>query len=758
MRKILKISIITAVLLCTGLMIGGYIFISSKITPEKLKAEMEKSLKGLLPGAEITVGNLSYSIGLSVTVRIEKLEGTLKGRPLFALKRMETFIPLWSLLTGGGTVDISLDNPFVHYTQTGIESNWSLALGENIGKKEKEEEKTTTDDKEESSSQGLKFAPPFIGNSKLNVKLKTLSLFYSKDNTKHNVVIDKLVFKDIGLNSFLSFEMDSLFRADLNKGQKMSLRLTAIGEVKIKNFVEKSVLPISTVITISDIKATDTPYDIKTIENTLNVFIDKEKNIHGTSKLKYQDSNTLSFKFHGNSHGDFTIEELESSLSVKDILESIKMDISGFDAKDSRISLAGGMLLKKAKLYPEVNVEVGPNLQYSLEGITTLSKLSAEIRRKTLSFAMETKALGGVISSQNIITYDFDSLNKGLESIKNVKKTVHIKDIKIKKHHMDSFVNPPKTETQTQKTTVSKTNGKNSESILFSLPFVNGESHVTIDNSFFGTSKIRGLLKIRSQKHSLVMEKSRLAVDKGTFSINGNLKRRAKSVNIHFLGDMKNVNADSFNILLPKYVGAVEGIFSGMLSGSVQYTKKSMNYSADVKLSAKDGRIEKMDISPYLKELMASLPANLNKKVQNKNFTVNPSFKEFFLDARFKNSEYAFKDIRLKGSKDKMNIRGDGRIYPLGNREGEMFFHYKDASGKLDNLLKDTGEKAVPLRLVGKGLVLGIDKSYTIKRLTQGYAKHKGKSKVKKAVEKNLKKVLKNKGGKKLKGLLDSLF
>ncbi len=755
MKKSIKISLIATALLCIGLVIGGYIFISSKITPENLKTEIEKSLRGLLPEAEIAVGNLSYSIGLSITVKLEKLEGSFKGRPLFALKGMKIFIPLWSLLMGGGAVNISLDNPLVYYTQIGDKIDWSSALGE---KAKQEEETIDGIDGKEASSKALIVTPVLMADSRSNVKLTNLSLFYSKDGQKHNILIDRLEFKDIGLNSFLSFEMDSLLNTNLNNAQKMSLRLTAIGEVRIKEFIEKSVLPVRTVITISDIKTPNRPYDIGNIENTFNIFIDKKKNIHGTSKLTYKGQNTLDFKFQGNVNGDFVVEDLTSSVSIKDLIESLKIDLPGFEAQNSQISISGELSFKKEKLYPDINVKIEPNFRYAIKDIITFSNLSAKIQRDTLSLTTETKALEGVVFSQSIISYNLDSLHKGLDSIKNVEKTIRIKDVKIKKHHVDSFLNPPKIQTQKVKASKINKDEQEEESLLFFIPLVNGQALVVVDNSFLGASKIAGLLKMHSKKDSIIMDKSRLIVDDGSLTFSGNAKRSSKIMNIHFSGNINNVRADAFSIFLPKHVGAVEGLFRGSLSGSIQQSKKSINYNAHVKFSAKDGRIEKMDLSPQLKVLIASLPVKLKKKIRDKSITVDSGFKKFFLDARFKTNEYAFNDIRLVGPKGKRNIRGSGRIYPLGKKEGEMIFHYQDGSDKLDNLFKDTGKKALPLRLAGTGLTLSVDKSYTVKQLTQGYAKNKGKSKVKKAVEKTLKKVLKNKGGKKLKGLLDGLF
>ena len=755
MKRPFKILLILTSLSLMFVFIGGYFFISSKMTPEVLKTEIEKSLQEALPNAIVRVGELSYTMGLSITVQVSSVEATVQDGPLFSLQNMKIFIPIWSLLTSRGAIDISLDNPVLHYIQMEEETNWALALG--VGNEKKREDPDTTHE-QNSSPNELMTSAPLLG-SKLNISIKNLDFFFSQEGKNHRFMIDSLILKNIGTQSILSFEMNSFFNIELNESQKAKFRLTSLGEIKLKDFFEKSIIPISFVIKINDIQIDKTSYPIGMLESTIDFVVDKEKNIQGKAKLTYLTSNSLDFQFQRGPHGDIAIDNIESVFVIKDVLDDLKIHIDGLDPKNSQLSLTGGIRFTQGLFNPNINVKIEPQLQYSLNEIKVLSVLSAVIEKDSISLDTKTDLLGGEILAQNVISYDPSALTEGLKAIKKVKKDVYIKGIKIEQKHIAPLMLSPKDNQQEPQDTKDTAKANVGYPLLFTVPFVNGQNHVSIEDSFLGPSTLKGRLNMNSQENSITIGNSELVLDKGTFKINGTLKRNPQNIDVRFLGKMQNINASSFALFLPPSIKSVKGNFNGSLSGSMNYTKTGKtSYNVAVNVSATNGRVEKMDISKQLQHLVTFLPNNLKEKIQDADLAISPDFKSFLLDARFKENDYIFNKIHFIGLKEKVDIKGKGRIYPIQQKEGEILFEYTDQTGRMASILKGTGQKSLPLRFIGPGMNLTVDESYTIKQLTRKAVKNKAESAAKEAVQKNIKKIFKGKGNKKIRNLLEGFL
>ena len=129
MNKSMKIlvSIISIIIIFC---ISTVVLISTKIKPELIKKEAISAINKNLPNATASIESIDYSIGTSVTLELEKfllVEKATKNK-LLSLNNLEVKIPIWAILTSGGTIDIITDNPDIFVNKKNGELNWSKAL------------------------------------------------------------------------------------------------------------------------------------------------------------------------------------------------------------------------------------------------------------------------------------------------------------------------------------------------------------------------------------------------------------------------------------------------------------------------------------------------------------------------------------------------------------------------------------------------------------------------------------------------------
>ena len=103
------------------------LFISSKINPELIRKKTISAIEESLPKAKAEIGEIDYSLGASISLNVKNFSLKIKktGELLTNLKEFEVKIPVFSILTGGGVIDIVANSPSVYVVQKGEYLNWS---------------------------------------------------------------------------------------------------------------------------------------------------------------------------------------------------------------------------------------------------------------------------------------------------------------------------------------------------------------------------------------------------------------------------------------------------------------------------------------------------------------------------------------------------------------------------------------------------------------------------------------------------------
>ncbi|MFT6603789.1 MAG: hypothetical protein ACJARO_001302, partial [Bacteriovoracaceae bacterium] len=117
--KKIKIILICVILLVTTLVAITF-YARQKFNPESLKAELITSLGELYPNLKIDLGNLEVGFGINSHIKISKVKLSskvleLNKARLGSFDLIDVKIPVFNILTGGGTIVLEVKNPEIEF-------------------------------------------------------------------------------------------------------------------------------------------------------------------------------------------------------------------------------------------------------------------------------------------------------------------------------------------------------------------------------------------------------------------------------------------------------------------------------------------------------------------------------------------------------------------------------------------------------------------------------------------------------------------
>ena len=121
------------------LVLGTFYYVSTKLSSEDVRLFLVSSIQKAMPGTQVSIEQIDYNWGPSVTFEVQGLDVKLKkdrpGSELFFVRRAFIRIPVWAILFKGDEINIIVSSPQVNYYEyrNGL-NNWNLAKGEQ-GKK-----------------------------------------------------------------------------------------------------------------------------------------------------------------------------------------------------------------------------------------------------------------------------------------------------------------------------------------------------------------------------------------------------------------------------------------------------------------------------------------------------------------------------------------------------------------------------------------------------------------------------------------------
>jgi hypothetical protein len=741
---------------------GAYFYAKSQISPEKVREHTLVLLKKTFPKSQIDLGKVELGFGLAIKVDIQSLD--ISG-PKGKLVRVENFkvkIPLFSILTGGGDLQVSLNSPTLHYLETRKSNNWTIALAKKTKKRKNVKKKTKKIDKFSAAktldTPATLAVPTFLLNSTLSVDVNKLNINYKlKDKSSGKLNIERVLLKKLGLKNASAYEVKSALNYKMKSGEILKLNALLIGQFNISEFISKGKLE-----TVSELKLVDTyvpgiKKPLPEIKTKLNTKIGKKGKVDISVESSFLSNNTISLDIEMNK-GAIKISKLKTELVLSDLFDILSLKIDSVQPGKSKVKLSGDIFLsRKGKVKPKLNFSVGPELTYIDKNFTTKTTLNGSLKNKSFKSKAEARVLDGVVVLQNSMKLDLNN-PPSIKKLPKIFTLINVSNLTIKEGLIQDLVYSTKDQKVVSSNVSNKEKSSKTESEESkkkeSLPLIPpGEVTIKMSNVKIDKEVLTLNSKILLSRNKIGIKESKFEFSKGKGSVEA-------AINLHsinrtsgsFKFDLKDFELKGLKPFLPKNVlKAVRGKFSGKTSGEFSMKGASTNYNVISSVSATNGEIAGINISDYIKPILLKVP-KVGKEYASKIKTIDGKFESLSINGKFTQKKYHLKNFRFIGLGKKVDLKGKGYISPVPNSKSEVFVTYRDPSGKITKILKkEAGREDLPLKLKGKGFSLKPDINYTLNIVAKTAIEAQGKKELDKFLKKDSNK-------KKINKLLKGLF
>jgi len=735
--------IILSVFITFGVLLGGiYFYISKVLTPDNIRDLLTQNLKETFPKAKIEVGEVDFKFGTSIDFIINKIN-VETSEPIASVSDTKLRIPVWSILKGGGVVEVEINSPQFYWSKLKkSESNWSQAMNSSPKK---------------TSSSVPVVLPAFLATSRLNIKMKDSKIKYHlSENEKGTFLISKLLIKELGLENPAAFEVDTTIVMQQDTLGEISANMLVIGEADLHKFISQGKLSLVSVATISKIKSLKNGvFPLSEIRMDLKSDIYKTGNISGDAKMSFYDS-TLSLKILRKEQ-EIKIENIKAILSVKDFLSFAPAITNKVNPGKSQLNIDGNIDLSNEQIKPQLQLTMTQGLSYSYLGQSFQPTFSGSLLDKNIDMKVDLPLYQGQSSTSVRLTlpkeFNFDNYIPDVVIDTNATGLVITKSDLEKINEASKLSDSPK-DTVENKTNadneVDKTINKN-EQRLSILPLT---WQLNVLESKFDEKDLSLKANTKISSKGVLTFISQLNIASGTLSTD--IDFQAVDNSGKALLTFKKFPGSVVSPFVSQKMMSVNGEINGVVKTNFIKLNESYTYDSKYDLKVFNGKISKVDPSEWLASFIDAIKPfypTINEVV--KDIKIEPDFSVLELEGSATNEKLYFKDIFFKGIDNKFEISAKGTVFLNDSDESELLADYRDYKGNLSAfLLKEVGTEILPLKLVGLGTNIKPDISYTSKKLSSILLKKKGTNKVKDIAKKFLKDGDKKKLDKLLKGIL----
>jgi hypothetical protein len=730
-KKFKIISICVILLVSIFVAIGFYA--RSKFNSESLKTELVTSLSELYPNLKIELGSLEVDFGINSHIKISKIQLTSKILTselsnLASFDLIDVNIPVFNILTGGGTIVLEVKKPNIEFRSIEEGTNWSRTF-----------ESPTSKDKINSTENSK--LPAFLANSQINAHMENLQLSHiDLGGKKNKYQFNEISLKDIGLKRPMAIKLNSNIEIS---GTQFSL--DSIGEFSLKSFLEDRIVSTKAISKISKLSIAEKSINIEEININTNFLFRNDKT--GRISFEIKVDSLLETK------GEYLILKDEGTLKIENFLISLAglnkvypFKPNELDLNDSSVSLDGEVSVsKEGDLKPFLKAKVLKPLFFDTE----LSKV--EIERGLIILTenkVELTSAFSVLKGRGELKLSNDiDINKkiNLSGLEPFSISLDLNGLVIKETLVKKVMKPKAKEAKTEK--------KETASII---PFI---LDLKLKNIVFMKEILNGKAQISAVKERIAVKNLDLKIAGGSLLVNTTTELSKESMAHKFSIELDQINLARFQSLAPEDMPFATGALKGSVAGNAKKNKKGMTYSAFVKGEVRSGEIVNYNLSEVVNlqlEKINQLPY-FNKKPLKK-IKIPQNYEKITYDIHASGDEIKIKKLHLIGIKKKIELKSQGLIREKG--ASEVYVNFFDNKKNYLKFLKEVDMNSFPTRISGPGYELSPDYNYTKKvfiKKAKKRLKKKAKAALKKTIKKETKKI-KEKAKSKAKDLLKDLF
>lgn len=749
MKKINYKIIIPSIFLFLALCLAGLAYYASTlITPEEIRRVAVEQLQMSFPKSKIEIGKLNLRFGFSTRLEIETFSiKPLEGdKTLLSVENFFVRIPLWSIITGGGTIEVSLTSPVVHYEDlTGV-SNWDKAR-DILPSKKTAEPKAPVPTQAETPNQDLKaqdlVIPAFIANSVVDLKVKDLKLSYALKDSAGDFVISTLIFKNVSLNAASGFEIDSNFKLDLASGETVSFSTLIIGEFRLEQLLNKENFDITSMVKIENLSAPGIVNPIKEIKIDTNLSVSPVGSLKGNIKGAF-DRNNFAFSLKSDDKG-LALTDLTLNAQIEDFLNYLNLKMPELNASRSVLNLSGFVNQNSdGRISQTLNLKLDPAITYSLQGNPLLVTMDGSFVDKNLTTTVNTEAFGGAILTKLSGELDLNDKTLSLETLKPFAIALSLNNLKMSKEGIQKILySPALVAAKAPGTTTSEDSASPKETQKAAPPLFLPRSRIEIvlNHVFVDAFDLTGEGLVIIGKDSVVTERFKINYSQGEGNLTQSTKLNGEKLDNQFEFKMKNLNMEGLNAFLPPMVKGIKGIFSGDFKGKVGLDgNKPPTYQVNVAVNATKGEIVGLNLSEQINQFVASVPLLAGKLPEGHAYEFDSNFETLSVNGLFTDKKYDLSSFEFIGIDKKVELKGSGPVFPPPSKEiSDLKLTIVDKSGKISKQMEQAiGTNILPVRMTGPGFELKPDLQYTLGRVAKSAFENKAKTKVETEAKKQI--------------------
>ena len=348
--KSLRVKIFTALIVLFILMVGGGSFyLHKKINPKALSKQIVKSIESKYPNIKVKLGKLKVNLGVTTKLELSTIQfkniGSKVPSEISDVKKVVVNIPIFNILTGGGTIKVEIESPKVNYLAKNNTSNWEEALISHEGPS------PVGDGKAPKSKE--KKLPVFFANSQINASFTNLAIAHMTEDMKESLyAFDSIQLKDIGVKRPMAFKLTSIVK--LEKEKKISLKLGSIGEFSLKDFLDNQNIRTKALTKITEVTVDEKALPMEELVVDSNILFRNDKT--GRVDVEFKSEELLKAKAQLLVLKGITTVKIENlDLSVAKLLGLLDIKPEGLQSNESWLSLKGEVKVgDKGQLSPNL--------------------------------------------------------------------------------------------------------------------------------------------------------------------------------------------------------------------------------------------------------------------------------------------------------------------------------------------------------------------------------------------------------------------
>jgi hypothetical protein len=735
MKKILIAITILAFVMITG----TAVILKQKISPKELKKiALDYSAKNF-PNAVVEIGDINMSLGLKVSFTVDKLSVSEKLNekilPALKLNGLEIVVPLWSIIVGEGNIEINLTKPDIHLVKNGEALNF-VRLFKNPNQENVPAQNNNAANLKDSKTQDsveLEL-PAFLLNSTINLRVADANLNYSVEQQKGNIIIEKIILKNIGLKSQPAFEINSNFKLGA-MNDVLTLNATLIGQIEMSKLLTEKVIGVESVLKVDNLRlenANRSLPDVK-IESSLKYFL------IGDIALNYNaligSNNKLSGEILVGSNG-LEIKNINCQLFLDELLEiaGVKKDIP-LQPNGAFLKLIGNIdINNQGRISNSLEWSTDKNIAVEVQGINITSLLKGSFKEKKIVFGATGNFLDGSYNLNAIGEFDLNQKQIEFEKMGPFEITVDVDRIKLTEEVIQPFlISSPARSDQAIVTVANPEVVKEGQSEAgsqktqgYNFPLLPETTFVlNLKDSTFDKSNLALNMKLKIKKQSINSEKFNIFLNNGSISNKMEIKLFKKQINGNVYTDVKSVELNSFHLFMPKIFNQISGDFTGNFKADFELPSNTpIKYYFSTTANIKNGELKGLNLKEFLSGQIDKIP----NAIKADNIPITQNFKLLTVNATGDANAIEIKKSHFIGLDEKVEIKSTGKLFmPGSSGQSELLLDLTDHSGALaKSLEKYAATNTIPLKLKGKEFALALDYGFTTQKLLKLTLKNKG--------------------------------